>query len=571
MTRPDNRTDRSGSKAVLLAKLHATVGRRYVVTDPHKTHRYRTGFRTGTGDCLAVVRPGSLLEMWQVLEACVAADVAIIVQAANTGLTGGSTPDPAGHQSHVVIVNTLRVTGIRLLREGSQVVCFAGSTLHELERRLAAIDREPHSVIGSSCFGASVVGGVCNNSGGALVRRGPAYTEMALFAQIGADGQLHLVNRLGISLGQSPEQVLARLDEPGFDIGGAIVEDRRCSATDYAAKVRDIDAATPARFNADPERLCDASGSAGKVAVFAVRLDTFPRERATRTFYIGSNDPDALAGLRRAVLGASGQLPIAAEYLHRDAFNLAERYGKDIFLAIKLIGTGRLPMLNRLKDLADRAGELLPGKPRHIVDRLLHALSRLLPSHLPKRMRDWRDRFDHHLLLKVPEDAFEANCAILDRMIRRERYFVCTPGEARDAFLHRFVIAGAAMRYRDLHADQVQDVLALDIALPRNARAWTEELPAAVQPWVLYKVYYGHFLCHVFHQDYVLRKGAVTAAIKQAMCIQLDARGAEYPAEHNVGRQYRAKPALELHYRQLDRTNRFNPGIGQTSDRRNWQ
>jgi D-lactate dehydrogenase len=39
-------------------------------------------------------------------------------------------------------------------------------------------------VIGSSCIGASVIGGICNNSGGSLVQRGPAYTEMSLFARL---------------------------------------------------------------------------------------------------------------------------------------------------------------------------------------------------------------------------------------------------------------------------------------------------------------------------------------------------------------------------------------------------
>jgi D-lactate dehydrogenase len=31
----------------------------------------------------------------------------------------------------------------------------------------------------------------------------------------------------------------------------------------------------------------------------------------------------------------------------------------------------------------------------------------------------------------------------------------------------------------------------------------------------------------------------------------LDRRGAEYPAEHNVGHLYHAKPALAAHYRAL--------------------
>jgi D-lactate dehydrogenase len=37
-----------------------------------------------------VVFPGTLLELWRVLSACVAADKIILMQAANTGLTEGS-------------------------------------------------------------------------------------------------------------------------------------------------------------------------------------------------------------------------------------------------------------------------------------------------------------------------------------------------------------------------------------------------------------------------------------------------------------------------------------------------
>lgn len=42
-------------------------------------------------------------------------------------------------------------------------------------------------------------------------------------------------------------------------------------------------------------------------------------------------------------------------------------------------------------------------------------------------------------------------------------------------------------------------------------------------------------------------------------------RGAEYPAEHNVGHLYEAKPALRKFYESLDSNNAFNPGIGKTS------
>jgi D-lactate dehydrogenase len=87
---------------------------------------------------------------------------------------------------------------------------------------------------------------------------------------------------------------------------------------------------------------------------------------------------------------------------------------------------------------------------------------------------------------------------------------------------------------------------------------------------MLHKLYYGHFFCHVFHQDYIIRKGHSTAELEHRMWALLDKRGAEYPAEHNVGHLYEAKPALIEHYRSLDPCNCFNPGIGRTSKYAQW-
>ena len=50
-----------------------------------------------------------------------------------------------------------------------------------------------------------------------------------------------------------------------------------------------------------------------------------------------------------------------------------------------------------------------------------------------------------------------------------------------------------------------------------------------------------------------------------------DNRGAEYPAEHNVGHEYAAKPNLLKFYKKLDPTNSFNPGIGRTSKNKDWK
>jgi D-lactate dehydrogenase len=59
--------------------------------------------------------------------------------------------------------------------------------------------------------------------------------------------------------------------------------------------------------------------------------------------------------------------------------------------------------------------------------------------------------------------------------------------------------------------------------------------------------------------------------LEHRMCTLLDARGAQYPAEHNVGHLYQAKPMLIDHYKTLDPRNCFNLGIGRTSKYFRWR
>lgn len=570
--RSDAQSDIASTGSDLVAQLRQLVERRHVLTRSDETMGFTAGYRAGSGNCIAVVRPATLVQMWRVLQACVAADAVVIMQAANTGLTGGSTPWGNDYDRPVVVINTLRLEGVRVIRGGEQVVCLPGATLHRLERTLKPFGREPHSVIGSSCIGASVIGGVCNNSGGALVRRGPAFTQLALFARLNADGALELVNHLGIDLGVEPEQMLKLLDS-GADLNEFVVPtDRWASDLAYSVHVRDVDAPTPARFNADPRRLYETAGSAGKVAVFAVRLDTFRCESRTATFYIGTNAPAALADLRRRILMSESSLPIACEYIHRTAFDIAEHYGKDMFMAIQLLGTDRLAALQRFKNVLDTFARAAKVLPRSAADRLLLAVSRLLPKHLPARLRRFRDDYEHHLILKVGDEACGSTRQLLAELFSSAKgsYFECTETEAEKAFRHRFVVAGAAVRYRALYQDSVEDIVALDVALRRNDTDWFERLPHALERQSLYRLYYGHFLCHVFHHDYILRKGVDVDAFESAVCELFDTRGAEYPAEHNVGHLYEAKAAIVEHYRALDPRNAFNPGVGRLTKQRDW-
>ena len=558
----------------LLETLRHIVGAKYVITDPSKTERYRTGYRFGTGNAIAVVRPATLWEQWQVLEACVEADVIVISQAANTGITGGSNPFGNDYDRDVVIINTMRNDNIQLINEGKQAVCLTGATLNHLEQELKVYDREPHSVIGSSCIGASVIGGVCNNSGGSLVQRGPAYTEMALFAQRNADGKLELINHLGIDLGSSPKEILTNLQEGKYQQKDIHSTDKKGHDHDYCNHVREINANTPARFNADPARLFEASGSAGRLGVFAVRVDTFPAEKKTAVFYIGTNNTAVLTKLRRDMLGTFEEIPISGEYIHRTAFDIAAKYGKDTFWYIKNVGTEYLPKLFSLKAWGDRVAKKLPFMPNHFSEKFLQFTSKLMPQHLPKILWDYRNQYEHHLILKMGGKGVDEARAYLQKEFAdssKGAFIECDAKLAQAAMLLRFAVASAAIRYRSVHEDEVEDIVALDIALRRNDEDWFEKLPPELDAKILHKLYYGHFMCHVFHQDYVIKKGYNCEEIEEEMLKILDTRGAQYPAEHNVGHLYHANDDLKNFYNSLDPTNSFNPGIGKTSKKKDWK
>lgn len=558
----------------LLETLCHIVGAKYVITDPSKTERYRTGYRFGTGNAIAVVRPATLWEQWQVLEACVAADVIVISQAANTGITGGSNPFGNDYDRDVVIINTMRNDNIQLILDAKQAICLTGATLNHLEQELKPHNREPHSVIGSSCIGASVIGGVCNNSGGSLVQRGPAYTEMALYAQRNANGKLELINHLGIDLGSSPKEILTNLQEGRYQAKDIHTSDKKGHDHDYCNHVREINANTPARFNADPARLYEASGSAGRLGVFAVRVDTFPAEKKTAVFYIGTNNTAVLTKLRRDMLGTFEEIPISGEYIHRTAFDIAAKYGKDTFWYIKNVGTEYLPKLFSLKAWGDRVAKKLPFMPNHFSEKFLQFTSKLMPQHLPKILWDYRNQYEHHLILKMGGKGVDEARAYLQKEFAdstKGAYIECDAKLAQAAMLLRFAVASAAIRYRSVHEDEVEDIVALDIALRRNDEDWFEKLPPELDAKILYKLYYGHFMCHVFHQDYVIKKGYNCEEIEEEMLKILDTRGAQYPAEHNVGHLYHANDDLKNFYNSLDPTNSFNPGIGKTSKKKDWK
>ena len=557
----------------IIDKFCVIIGKKFVLTAQWDKQAYSKGWRYGEGEALAVVKPGSLLEIWQLLKICVSEDIIVIMQAANTGLTGGSTPFGDDYDRPIVIINTMRINGIHVINSGKQIIGLSGSTLFGLEHILEPYGREPHSVIGSSCIGASIVGGVCNNSGGSLVKRGPAYTELSLYAKIDSKGQLLLVNDLGIDLGDSPEQILNNLEFKNFTDDQVKSTSKLASDNAYQDRVRDVNASTPARFNADGRRLYGASGCAGKIAVFAVRLDTYIKPKQTQVFYLGSNSPQTFMEIRRAILSNFKMLPTSGEYLHRDCYDAAKKYSKDTFLVIDKLGPNAIPKLFNLKRKMDLLADNISWLPSKFSDKFMQCLSHLWPNHLPKRMEDYRNQYEHHWIIEMSDSGIlEARDFFKSYFSNHDgSFFECTKKEARKALLQRFVAASAIGRYHALFKDKVGDMMSMDIALPRNETQWFEQLTPEMNNKFEMKLYYGHLFCHVLHQNYIVKKGVDAEALKQELLKTYDSRGAEYPAEHNVGHEYKAKPTLTKFYKKLDPTNGFNPGIGQTSKLKFWK
>ncbi|MDE0843783.1 MAG: D-lactate dehydrogenase [Psychrobacter pacificensis] len=550
----------------VLVKLIKILGAANIQADPAKNEHYRMGWRSGGGSALAVLFPQTLLEIWQCLEVCVEGNCIIIMQAAKTGLTEGSTPSGDDYDRPVVVINTLAINKLYLINDNEQIISLPGTTLHQLQNELKAVNRAPHSVIGSSTLGASIVGGVSNNSGGALVKRGPAYTELSLFAQINEHGQLVLVNHLEVDLGDTPEEILTNLQNGYFDKSQLSQSNKLASDKEYVARIQDVNADTPSRFNADKRRLYEASGCAGKLAVFAVRLDTYPTATKEQTFYVGSNSVYELALLRRQILSSFKNVPEVGEYMHRDIFDVSAKYGKDTFLSIKHLGTNALPKLFSIKGSIDAKLSKWSWVPNHLTDKVMQMIAQILPQHLPKRMLEYRNQYEHHLIIKMSDEGIYEAQSFLESFFADSEtgsYFTCTQAESDSAFLHRFAAAGAAIRYEVMHEETAGEILALDIAIPRNTLDWLENLPESITQHLEKKLYYGHFFCYVFHQDYILKKGSDAKQVKKMMLELLNKRGAKYPAEHNVGHLYEAEPDLQQFYERLDPTNTFNPGIGQ--------
>lgn len=88
-------------------------------------------------------------------------------------------------------------------------------------------------------------------------------------------------------------------------------------------------------------------------------------------FYIGTNQPEVLTEIRRHILANFENLPVAGEYMHRDIYDIAEKYGKDTFLMIDKLGSDKMPFFFNLKGRTDAMLEKVKFFRPHFTDRAM--------------------------------------------------------------------------------------------------------------------------------------------------------------------------------------------------------
>lgn len=167
--------DELGTEQVdkLIRELSSVVGATHVLCDHEVVASYTVDW-TGrfSGPATLVVRPGSALQVGQVLRVCSSLGVSVVVQGGNTGLVGGSVP-PRGTEPGPapILLSTTRLNEIGTVDTvTNQVTVGAGATLAELQR-VARASHLSFPVDLAARDSATLGGMTATNAGGLHVLR----------------------------------------------------------------------------------------------------------------------------------------------------------------------------------------------------------------------------------------------------------------------------------------------------------------------------------------------------------------------------------------------------------------
>ena len=215
----------------LIGALRAVAGAAHVLTDPDVVAgQVRDWTGRFIGSTPAVVRPGTVDEVANVLRACRDAGAGVVPQGGNTGLVGGSVPL---HGEVVLDLRRLDRLGPVDARAG-QTTAQAGVTVARLHAHAQAAGWE-YGVDLSSRDSATVGGTIATNAGGVhVLRYGATRRQVIGVEAVFADGR-----------------VMRRLDglekdNSGFDLAGLFCGSEGTLAV-ITARVPSLPHSRPAR------------------------------------------------------------------------------------------------------------------------------------------------------------------------------------------------------------------------------------------------------------------------------------------------------------------------------------
>lgn len=248
--------------------------------------------------------------------------------------------------------------------DGERVVCLAGVGLATLQQFVQEQfpDRESHSILGSTFLNPTTAAGVAFGSGGTQMRKGPAFTERALYLKVIPDkfgkSTVKVINTLGVKGLDSEEGefdshirhdgVIRQLDSYIAAVKSGITKTMKksnnthgkkpASDTEYRSRIckhgKEVN-----RFNADTSG-CDCNRSEGKVLIMASVHDTFPKPSKAKTFWISFDSLKTALQFRRQVcLDNPNDVPVSMEYMDRDSFDVIDGSGRVLGNTIKAVGT----------------------------------------------------------------------------------------------------------------------------------------------------------------------------------------------------------------------------------------
>lgn len=610
-TKPDEKTNElTPEQKSLPAALASIVESRNVIpgaVDDSKAAPYLKGARLGHGEALCIVSPGTLVEAVECLQKIVDSGCVVVPQGANTGLTGGSVPrggkDDGDDARPSVVMSMRRLDTIFPIDGGDRVVCMAGAGIADLAERVPKWfpGRESHSVLGSIFLNPTTSAGVAFGSGGTQLRKGPAYTNRAMYAKVHSnkwgENIVEVVNALGIdgiedtdfpfNCGKAIEQLdIYRNDvKEGYRrvMGSSSKSEfgtSQASDTDYGRRVCNLEGEKGdevSRYNADT-RGRECNRCEGKVLILATVHDTFPAPTTSKSFWISFDSLETALAFRTEVcLDNPTDLPVSVEYMDRDAFDIIDRSGRVLGNMIKVIGIGSI--VGALWNLKLKI-EALPFESAPLIcDKILHVLNNFTPTILPSRFMDSGRKMDHHVSMTVGE----YGDGTLDRLLNRMQSFASRNGsekvmiqecrgsmEERSLNAFRFVAAPA---FRTWCVGEGVQGFSVDYALPKSGGSVPDLGPRkgeeGMKPAVpLKRMRYSHFGCNVVHEDLAYGLDVDIHAAKMELKQQVEkGSGGRLPAEHGHGTEYKAPQDTQERWKKMDPLNVLNPGIGGLSSR----